>query len=109
MVKVKYPIAEIEGEAFQAFLDSNLYAKEAVNATLYRFTDRFYIHQQTDANNSNLLRLIFESKDKTKIDETIPKQFFNELIDQQLRYDTEKQFGHIRNLIVEEAFKPVNK
>ena len=37
------------------------------------------------------------------------EQFCNELIDQQVRYNTNLQFGHIRDLIVEEAFKPVNK
>ena len=33
----------------------------------------------------------------------------HELIDQQVRHNTNLQFGHIRELIVEEAFKPVSK
>ena len=37
----------------------------------------------------------------------MPKQFCNELIDQQIRYNTNAQFGHIRDMIVQEAFKPV--
>ena len=39
----------------------------------------------------------------------VPKQFCNELIDQQIRYDTEQKFGKIRDMIVEEAFKPITK
>ena len=52
--------------------------------------------------------VIFESKDDNVITIDIPKQFCNELIDQQLRYNVNAQFGHIRDMIVEEAFKPVN-
>ena len=68
----------------------------------------FYIHQQTDKSNPNLVIVIFESKDDNTITVDIPKQFCNELIDQQLRHDVNTQFGHIRDMIVEEAFKPVN-
>jgi His-Xaa-Ser system protein HxsD len=53
--------------------------------------------------------VIFESKASQLVTEEVVKQFCNDLIDQQVRYNTEKQFGHIRDLIVEEAFKPVNK
>ena len=54
-------------------------------------------------------KFIFESKDNSKVTEVIPKQFCNELIDQQIRYNTNVQFGHIRDMIVQEAFKPVTK
>ena len=53
--------------------------------------------------------VIFESKDGNTVTEEDVKQFCNELIDQQVRYNTNLQFGYIRDLIVEEAFKPVNK
>ena len=55
------------------------------------------------------MEVVFESKDNQIVTEKVVKQFCNDLIDQQVRYNTEKQFGHIRDLIVEEAFKPVNK
>lgn len=50
----------------------------------------------------------FESKDDG-LDENIVKQFCNDLIDQQLREITTEKYGHIRDLIVEEAFKPVSQ
>ena len=53
--------------------------------------------------------VVFESKESNSISEETVKRFCNELIDQQVRYNTNQQFGHIRDLIVEEAFKPVSK
>ena len=106
MAELKFPVVELEKEKFQVVVDMALYAKEAVVAACYKFTNRFYIHQQT---HGNMVNVVFESKDGNVISDEIVKQFCNELIDQQVRYNTNQQFGHIRDLIVEEAFKSVNK
>ena len=106
MAELKFPVAELEKEKFQVIVDMALYAKESVVAACYKFIDRFYIHQQT---NDNHINVVFESKGGNIISEENVKQFCNELIDQQVRYNTNQQFGHIRDSIVEEAFKPVNK
>ena len=37
------------------------------------------------------------------------KQFMNDLIDQQIRIDLQKEFGQLRNIIIEYAFSPVSK
>ena len=107
MANINFPVIEIEGNKFQMSIDLNLYAKEAITATLYKFSHLFYIHQSMDSNQNRVIA-IFESKDNNIVDDKIVKQFCNELVDQQLRYNTNVQFGHIRDLIVEEAFKPVN-
>lgn len=104
MAELKFPITELEKEKFQVVVDMALYAKESLVAACYKFTNRFYIHQQSSGN----IVVVFESKDDNIISEEVVKQFCNELIDQQVRYNTNQQFGHIRDLIVEEAFKPVN-
>jgi His-Xaa-Ser system protein HxsD len=106
MSSLKFPVNEIDNDKFQVIVDMSLYTKESLVATCYKFTDRFYVHQQAMDNN---VEVIFESKDGNAVTDTIVKQFCNELIDQQVRYNTNLQFGHIRDLIVEEAFKPVNK
>ena len=106
MSMMKFPINEINNDKFQVVVDMSLYAKESLVAACYKFTNRFYIHQQTDGGN---VVVVFESKDGNAVSDSIVKQFCNELIDQQVRYNTNLQFGHIRDLIVEEAFKPVNK
>jgi len=106
MTELKFPVAELEKDRFQVVVDMALYAKESLVAACYKFTDRCYVHQQTSGNN---IIVVFEAKDGNAISEVIVKQFCNELIDQQVRFNTNQQFGHIRDLIVEEAFKPVSK
>ena len=106
MVELKFPVTKLDNDKFQVVVDMALYAKESLVAACYKFTDRFYIHQQTSGNN---VIVVFETKDGNDASEFVVKQFCNELIDQQVRFNTNQQFGHIRDLIVEEAFKPVNK
>ena len=96
MAELKFPVTKIDNNKFQVVVDMALYAKEAIVAACYKLTDRFFVHQQTEG-------------DSVCVSEETVKQFCNELIDQQVRHNTNLQFGHIRDLIVEEAFKPVNK
>ena len=106
MAELKFPVTKLDNDKFQVVVDMALYAKESLVAACYKFTDRFYIHQQTSNND---VIAILEAKDGNSVSEVVVKQFCNELIDQQVRFNTNQQFGHIRDLIVEEAFKPVNK
>lgn len=106
MAELKFPVTKLDNDKFQVVVDMALYAKEALVAACYKFTDRYYVHQQTSGNN---VIVVFETKNGNAISEVVVKQFCNELIDQQVRLNTNQQFGHIRDLIVEEAFKPVNK
>lgn len=107
MSAVIFPIVEIAGSKFQTAIDVKLYNKEVIVAALYKFSHLFYIHQMTNSAVSSVVDVIFESKDGSVVTPEVPKQFCNELIDQQIRYNTNMQFGHIRDMIVEEAFRPV--
>ncbi|WP_300791702.1 His-Xaa-Ser system protein HxsD [uncultured Bacteroides sp.] len=109
MAKIQFPVVELDNNKFQIIVDLALYSKDVITAAIYKFSHLFYIHQQTDKSNSNLVIVIFESKDGNTINVNVPKHFCNELINQQLRHDVNAQFGHIRDMIVEEAFKPVSK
>ena len=106
MAELKFPVTELESDKFQVIVDMALYTKESIAAACYKFTDSLYVHQQTEG---DTIVVVFESKDGNAVTERTVKQFCNELIDQQVRYNTNLQFGHIRDLIVEEAFKPVSK
>lgn len=106
MTNLKFPVNEIDNNKFLVIVDMSLYVKESLIAACYKFTDRFYIHQQSNGDN---VEVVFESKDGNTVSDVIVKQFCNELIDQQVRYNMNQQFGHIRDLIVEEAFKPVSR
>lgn len=105
MSNLKFPINEIDNDKFKVVVEMSLYTKESLVAACYKFTDRFYVHQQLIGEN---VEVVFESKDGNAVTDVVVKQFCNELIDQQVRYITNQQFGHIRDLIVEEAFKPVS-
>lgn len=108
MRDIKIPIAEVGNGGFQVSVDLNIYSVDAVTATTYKYTDKFYIHQQTT--DVKTMNVIFEAKDSCDpVSAEIVKQFCNDLIDQQVRVLVNRDFGHIRDLIVEEAFKPVNK
>ena len=106
MSKIVFPIVNLENERYQVDVDLSLYTLEALVAACYKYTDCFFVHQKRT---ENLVSVVFESKEGNIISEEIVKRFCNELIDQQVRYNTNLQFGHIRDLIVEEAFKPVNR
>lgn len=108
MDNIEFPITEIDQDKFKVIADLRLYKPEAITAALYIFSKNYFIHQKIDDDNNNLAIIIFESKNGSSVSPDVPKQFCNELIDQQLRFDVNKKFGHIRDLIVEEAFKPVS-
>lgn len=105
---MEIPIVKVSDNKFKVAVDATIYAKEAIVAACYKFTGNYYVFQQQSAEN-NCIDVVFESKDDTLLTDVIVKVFCNELIDQQVRFNTNLQFGHIRDLIVEEAFKPVNK
>lgn len=104
------PIITNKENVVEIHIDATLYSVEAITATLYKYTNHFHVFQSHDqAQGDNMILVSLESKDNNVIRDTVVKEFFDDLVDQQLRVDIEKQFGHIRNLIVEEAFKPLNK
>lgn len=105
MPKIMFPLFEIDEYTFQIKANLDIYNKEATTATCYKFSGIYFIHQELDNNN---IVITLQSKDEQIVTEEVVKRFCNELIDQQIRYNTNLQFGHIRDLIVEEAFKPVN-
>ena len=87
-------------------VDLSIYKQEVITAAVYKFTDRCFVSQnKTD----NEIQVIFTAKPEQAVNfELLEKEFKNELIDQQIRHDTEQKFGHIRNLIVEKAFAPIS-
>lgn len=110
MNNLSIPVVELGDRSYKISVDLNLYASEAITATCYKYTDRFYIHQQTNENKKNIVDVFFESiDDDVIVSVDVVKMFCNDLIDQQLRIITNQRFGYIRDLIVEQAFKPVSK
>jgi His-Xaa-Ser system protein HxsD len=87
-------------------VDLNIYKHEVITSAVYKFTDKCFVSQNKTENE---IQVTFSAKPEQSVDfDLLSKEFENELIDQQVRYDTEQKFGHIRNLIVEKAFSPLS-
>ncbi len=106
MSKLTYPINQSESGVVSVTLPKSIYEAEAIRQTMYKYSGEYHIIAK---DNGDTFDIIFESKTEKPVNETSIKDICNDFIDQQVRIDTEKQFGHIRDLIVEEAFKPVNQ
>lgn len=106
MALITYPITLIDKSRAAVSLSKSIYTIEALHASAYKFSGEYFIHI---TENEEMYQLLFERKDNGDIDDISVKTICNDVIDQQIRIETEKQYGYIRDLIVEEAFKPVNK
>ena len=54
-------ITKIENDMFQVLVDLKLYTKEALTATIYKYTGSYYVHQQLIDENENMVKVVFES------------------------------------------------
>jgi His-Xaa-Ser system protein HxsD len=88
-------------------VDLRIYRQEALTAAVYKFTDRCFVEQMRNDNNFVLVGFQLQPEQEIDLD-LLVKQFENELIDQQIRYDTEQKFGSIRDHIVEKAFSSIS-
>ncbi len=106
-----FTISKEDGK-FIYHIDTAIYSKEAIVAALYRFAGRYYIYQQTEQDSPNIIAVTFEAKSSDSAAEDIIEKDLKSLsvalIDEQVRYNINTRCGHIRDLIVEEAFKPLN-
>lgn len=103
---MEFPVYELEKNKFQVKVCLAIYAKEAVAAACYKYSGKYFVHQELV---EEQILITLESKEDNAVDETIAKSFCNELIDQQIRFNVNTQFGKIRDMIVTEAFRPVNR
>jgi His-Xaa-Ser system protein HxsD len=98
-------ICQDADENWTVSLAKMFYEKPTIFATAYKFNKRCFVHVEPDGEERVLVTL---KTDKGVVEgEKIAKEFCLEVNDQQHRQDLQKQFGHLRDLIVEQAFKPV--
>lgn len=107
MEQINNFIHAVSDNKFIVEVNLKIYDKDAIAESAYKFSGKYYVHQQLSKNNPEIVEVYFESKDGEVVTATNVKEFCTDLVDQQIRINTNKQFGHIRDLIVEEAFKPV--
>lgn len=86
-------------------LPKRFYEKSAVFSAAYKFKTRCLIHIEPDG--EDRVMALFTATESGDDIEAIAKEYCQEALDQQHRLDLNRQFGHLRDLIVEHAFAPI--
>jgi His-Xaa-Ser system protein HxsD len=86
-------------------VNKTIYCQEAILAAAYKFSDNYYVH--VDSLDSDYYGVYFAAKQHPDTDLISHiKNFGNELIDQQLRYNLDQSNKSIKELIIKKAFFP---
>ncbi len=88
-------------------LSKEFFEREPVFAAASKFTDRYYIGIQPASEYD--FEVSIQPKKAEDANADIVKIFCNELIEQQVRHDLQNRFGKLREMIVEQAFYPLEK
>ena len=99
-------LKKIEGNKLLLTVQNDLYEKEAVLNASYKFTDRCYINVEVIG---GLTEIYFQAKNAEIVLEEIALECGNELIDQQVRLNTGREFKTIREELVRKAFSSISK
>lgn len=91
----------------KVILSKELFEREAVFATAVKFTDQYYVGIQPHGEDS--FEVSIRAKEGNKGSPDVLKIFCNELIEQQVRHDLQNRFGKLREMIVAQAFSPIEK
>ena len=89
-------------------VNNSIYSREAITSALYQYSGDNFVLQSIDNSDPSLSVIEITAKDGEE-PKDLEKSFMNVLNDFQVRCDLENRFGHIRDQIVEEAFKPITK
>ena len=88
-------------------LDVHLYSRDAILNTAYLFTNKCHVDLRSYGDKT--AEVIFTQKPNSELEiEVIAKDFLNELIDQQLRVNIDQETKAIKELIIKEAFAPLD-
>ena len=94
-------------ETINLSLDVGLYSRDAILNTAYLFTNKCHVDLRSYGDKT--AEVIFTQKPNSELElDTIAKDFLNELIEQQLRVNIDKETKAIKELIVKEAFAPLD-
>ncbi len=85
-------------------VDLNLYSLIAVKKSCYKFTADCYIQMNSIAQDKLGLIFTFPADTSIETKDKLIADFYNELIDQDLRDIISKETEQVRNLILAEAF-----
>jgi His-Xaa-Ser system protein HxsD len=90
-------------------VDTTLYSARAVMRAAYRFSGGCFVAVTRHPTTAQQLIVRLRAKDEKSVDtQNLTSEFWNELLDQQVREGLEAEFGPIRELIVAQAFADAN-
>jgi His-Xaa-Ser system protein HxsD len=90
-----------DGDGLLAEVDLQIYGREALMKVVYKFTDRCFIHLQH--RDERIVEVRFQPKTSEISLKMVAGEFFNDLLDQQLREVVGRESEQIRNLILAHA------
>ncbi|MCF6366590.1 MAG: His-Xaa-Ser system protein HxsD [Bacteroidales bacterium] len=99
-------LKEIEGDKLLLKIPIDIYEKEATLKASYKFTNKCYINIEVI---ENVIEVLFQAKEDNNILKEIALEFGNELIDQQIRLNTGREYKVIREELVKKAFNSISK
>lgn len=104
---MEHIVCESENNKLFIKLSNEHYDKESVFRAAYNLTNKCTILVQRI--NEHETGIYFEPKVVSSVDslKEMAREFVNDVLDQQMRRDLERQFGKLRELIVEHAFSPI--
>ncbi len=99
---------KISDSSLSVKLSNKYYEKSAVYSASQKFTNDYSIKiNEYDADTVEVI-ICTKNREATINDfEQSVSAFCNEVLDQQIRLDVERQYGNIRELIVQQAFSPI--
>lgn len=103
---MKEILKEIEGNKLLLKIPISIYEKEATLNASYKFTNKCYINIEV---NENIIEVLFHAKEDNNNLKEIALEFGNELIDQQIRLNTGREYKVIREELVKKAFNTISE
>lgn len=103
---MKEILKKTEGKKVLLTVSNEMYEKDAILNASYKFTDKCFIHIEPI---DSITEIFFQSKTVEVDLEIISLNFGNELIDQQIRLNTGREFKIIREELVKKAFSSISK
>ena len=95
------------GESGVIQAEKEYFERDCILRVISEYTPKYFISFCTTSKNT--VEIVIKSKNNNPIDENLLRVFFNSCIDEQIRIDLQKEFGELRQRIVEYAFSPVEK
>jgi His-Xaa-Ser system protein HxsD len=102
------PQAFALGEALVTVeVDLSIYSRRSILRSCYKFTSRCYVFLSR-TEDADWLVVAFLAKSQGEIPAALIGEFYNELLDQQIRENLDLEMGPVRELIVAQAFAEGN-